>query len=310
MSTNLFAHGDLGNRYRTLSFEEASDPVLDQPDLIHGVLPAAGVGCIHGSSLHSARLFALDIALTIGSEATSWHGMRVGGGKVVYFCRDAHSATVRNHVAAFKREKSKSPNFYLGLMRSEGAPHLADIPTHASAVFFEVPVSMSNHAFDAEPLSADLGCLVVIVSRERYQFCDVRIRVDDGCAEIDNLERSKIPITTKHVDLGTNRFGELVQSEVIKEPSIDVEACLARFEELAEEGRPARESAQAKQWAGHVIAEIYGLDTNDTGNKQTVHGILDNWKMSGIVEVRRWKNPADRKFRNCIYRGAEKHAEF
>lgn len=255
---NPFTAADLGNPCRILCFDQASAPALDQSDLIHGVLPAAGLASIHGSTMQLARLFALDLALTIGSGAEAWHGMRVCGGRVVYFGREARSATLRNHVAAFSLEKAPSPHFSLGLLRGEGVPSPEDIPAHPCAIFFEVPSYAPKFALDAESLSDLLGCLVVVVSREKYPWCDVRIRVDEGCAEIDSPERPKIPLHASAVKLGKNHFGEPVMSDVIEEPNVDVEACLRRFDELAEEGKPARADSQAVAWAGYVIADLCG----------------------------------------------------
>jgi len=308
VSTNPFTHGDLGNGYRILSFDEASDPVIDQHDLIHRVLPATGVGCIHGASIQKARLLALDIALTIGG-ASDWQGFRVTNGRTIYFGRDARSVSMRNQVAAFKREKGSSSYFTLGLTRAEGAPQIKDIPIRPRVVFFEAPKFEAENFYAAQDLAETFDCLVVIVSRDRHHWSDVCIKVEDRVAIIDNQERAQIPIETKAVTIGRNRFGEPVISEVIHEPRFDVEACVRRFEEMEADGTPARESSQADNWAGYVIAEVCDIDIDDLDKKRMVVGILNTWKAKGIVEVRSWRSE-HRKWCNCIFAPAQNTYEF
>ena len=46
-----------------------------------------------------------------------------------------------------------------------------------------------------------------------------------------------------------------------------------------------RESPQSKEWAGHVVAKILGIDLSDKVNKVRVAKMLKTWIDDGLLEV-------------------------
>jgi hypothetical protein len=50
-------------------------------------------------------------------------------------------------------------------------------------------------------------------------------------------------------------------------------------------GGEYRESAQANDWAGHVVAEILGIEVEDKAEKKRVKSMLEAWIKSGHFEV-------------------------
>lgn len=60
-----------------------------------------------------------------------------------------------------------------------------------------------------------------------------------------------------------------------------------------------RESEQAKEWAGHVVAEILGIDLSDKAEKARVVKMLKTWIKEGHLEVYK-KSDASRRLRDFI----------
>jgi hypothetical protein len=55
--------------------------------------------------------------------------------------------------------------------------------------------------------------------------------------------------------------------------------------QLAIEAGEYRDSVQAKDWAGKVVAEILGADLDDESEKERVKSLLKGWKASGALTV-------------------------
>lgn len=48
---------------------------------------------------------------------------------------------------------------------------------------------------------------------------------------------------------------------------------------------PPRESVQAKAWAGHVVAEVLGIDLSDPAGKARVKALIKGWTATGVLRV-------------------------
>lgn len=54
---------------------------------------------------------------------------------------------------------------------------------------------------------------------------------------------------------------------------------------------PPRESAQAKQWVGKIVAEICDLDLDEDADKQRVKTVVKTWIKTGVLMVAEEKDP-------------------
>lgn len=70
----------------------------------------------------------------------------------------------------------------------------------------------------------------------------------------------------------------------------DARRVRAAIAKLAQDGSPARESVQAKDWAGIVVAELLGLDLGKTAEKARVKTMLRKWIETGVLTVEKVKN--------------------
>jgi hypothetical protein len=60
-----------------------------------------------------------------------------------------------------------------------------------------------------------------------------------------------------------------------------------------------RESAQAKDWVGHAVADVLGLDLGDQQARATIKALLRQWTDGGALK-RATKQDGDRKPRPCV----------
>ncbi len=60
-----------------------------------------------------------------------------------------------------------------------------------------------------------------------------------------------------------------------------------------------RESEQAKEWAGYVVAEVLGIDMDNKAEKARVVKMLKTWIKEGHLEVYR-KHDETRHYRDFI----------
>lgn len=58
-----------------------------------------------------------------------------------------------------------------------------------------------------------------------------------------------------------------------------------RLVQQAIHGKQLRESIQAKDWAGHVIAEILELDSSNPKDKQKIKSCISTWIENGVLKV-------------------------
>lgn len=65
------------------------------------------------------------------------------------------------------------------------------------------------------------------------------------------------------------------------------------------DGGQWRENAQAKDWVGHAVAEVLGLDLSEKADKQKVKGLLATWVKSGAL-TRTMAKDANRQERPMV----------
>lgn len=70
----------------------------------------------------------------------------------------------------------------------------------------------------------------------------------------------------------------------------DARRVRAAVAKLARDGAPARESSQAKEWVGYVVADLLGLDRSKTADKARVKAILRKWIETGVLAVEKVRN--------------------
>lgn len=89
------------------------------------------------------------------------------------------------------------------------------------------------------------------------------------------------------------------------------DACRVRalIAERAESDNPARESVQAKDWAGLIVAEVLGLDTSKKGDKARIGTMLRKWIETGVLAREQLPVGANRKNVPCLVPGPNNPAE-
>lgn len=89
------------------------------------------------------------------------------------------------------------------------------------------------------------------------------------------------------------------------------DACRVRalIAERAEGDTPARESVQAKEWAGLIVAEVLGLDPSKKGDKARIATILRKWIETGVLAREHLPVGANRKAVPCVVPGPNNPAE-
>lgn len=70
----------------------------------------------------------------------------------------------------------------------------------------------------------------------------------------------------------------------------DTRRVRAAIAKLERDGTPARESSQAKEWAGYVVADLLGLDLRKTADKARVKAMLRKWIETGVLAVGKVRN--------------------
>ncbi len=89
------------------------------------------------------------------------------------------------------------------------------------------------------------------------------------------------------------------------------DACRVRamIADRAERDDPARENAQAKDWAGHIVAEVMCLDLGKTADKARVKAMLRKWIETGVLAVERMKHGDKSKEALFVFAGPNNPAE-
>ncbi|MBL9062748.1 AAA family ATPase [Tabrizicola sp.] len=89
------------------------------------------------------------------------------------------------------------------------------------------------------------------------------------------------------------------------------DACRVRalISERAERDEPTRENVQAKDWAGHIVAEVLSLDLNKRADKARVVAMLRKWIETGVLRVERLAHGPKRKEADFIFPGSNNPAE-
>ncbi|MDO9524864.1 MAG: AAA family ATPase, partial [Gemmobacter sp.] len=77
----------------------------------------------------------------------------------------------------------------------------------------------------------------------------------------------------------------------------------------AADDRPARENAQAKDWAGLVVAEVLGLDPNKKADKARINAMLRKWIENGALAKEVLPVGANRKSVPCVVAGPNNPAD-
>jgi hypothetical protein len=65
----------------------------------------------------------------------------------------------------------------------------------------------------------------------------------------------------------------------------DVAACDLRAVQRAIASGRWRENSQAKEWAGHAVATVIGLDASNKAHKAKIAGLLKTWIANGMLAV-------------------------
>jgi hypothetical protein len=89
------------------------------------------------------------------------------------------------------------------------------------------------------------------------------------------------------VEIGNGGYAPAIKPWVWPEAFAGVtvnDACRVRSAIAASDPAP-RESAQAKGWAGHVVAEVLGLDLSRKSDKARVSAMLKKWIETGVLAV-------------------------
>jgi hypothetical protein len=89
------------------------------------------------------------------------------------------------------------------------------------------------------------------------------------------------------------------------------EACRvrAKIADCAENGQAPRENAQARDWAGHIIAEVLGLDLTKKSEKARVKTMLRKWIETGVLAVERMTYGDKSKTADFVFAGPNNPAE-
>ncbi|QYK40238.1 MAG: AAA family ATPase [Paracoccaceae bacterium] len=75
------------------------------------------------------------------------------------------------------------------------------------------------------------------------------------------------------------------------------------------DGRPPRENAQAKDWAGYVVAEVLGLDPAKKADKARIGSMLQGWIASGVLAKQNLPVGPNRKSVPCLVAGPNNPVE-
>jgi hypothetical protein len=89
------------------------------------------------------------------------------------------------------------------------------------------------------------------------------------------------------VEIGNGGYAPAIKPWVWPEAFAGVtvnDACRVRAAIAARDPAP-RESAQAKDWAGHVVAEVLGLDLSRKSDKARTRAMLKTWIETGVLAV-------------------------
>ena len=89
------------------------------------------------------------------------------------------------------------------------------------------------------------------------------------------------------------------------------EACRvrARIADRADQDEPARRDVQAKDWAGHIVAEVLGLDLGKRADKARVVAMLRKWIETGVLKVERMTYGPKKKEAEFVFVGPNNPAE-
>lgn len=88
-------------------------------------------------------------------------------------------------------------------------------------------------------------------------------------------------------------------------------ACRVRalIADRAEQDEPARKDVQAKDWAGHIVAEVLGLDLGKKADKARVVAMLRKWIETGVLKVERLTYGPKKKEADFVFAGPNNPAE-
>jgi hypothetical protein len=77
----------------------------------------------------------------------------------------------------------------------------------------------------------------------------------------------------------------------------------------ASEDNPPRESVQAQDWAGHIVADVLGFDLSKKGDKARVGALLRGWIETKVLAKETFPVGANRKPVPCLVEGPNNPAE-
>ena len=89
------------------------------------------------------------------------------------------------------------------------------------------------------------------------------------------------------------------------------DACRVRalIAERADRDEPARENVQAREWAGHTVAEVLGLDMTKKADKARVVAMLRKWIETKVLLVERMAHGSKKREADFIFPGPNNPAE-
>jgi hypothetical protein len=89
------------------------------------------------------------------------------------------------------------------------------------------------------------------------------------------------------------------------------DACKVRaaISARASDDAPPRENAQAKDWAGLIVAQVLGLDVQRRGDKARIAAMIRVWLETGVLAREMLPIGANRKLVPCVVAGPNNPAE-
>jgi hypothetical protein len=105
------------------------------------------------------------------------------------------------------------------------------------------------------------------------------------------------------VQIGNGDWIAIVNPWDVPDPFEGITPDHARQVQIAIEAmdNPPRESAQARDWVGHTVATVLGLDANTS--KARIKALIGTWIASGVLQVETLKDPRQGRDVTCVVVG-------
>jgi hypothetical protein len=290
--------------------------------IIKGLIPKADLGVIYGESGAGKSFVMIDLAMAI-ARGTSWRGLKVRQGRVVYIVAEGGGG-FRNRLEAYAQHNNVDlSQVPFGVVHA--APNLLDkaqvkalcqaiLKAGAEVIVVDTfaqttPGANENSAEDMGQAISNIravgrqaGAVVILVhhagkdaSRGARGWSGIKAAADfeievtrDGAARAvhttkqkDGEDSASWGFTLQNVPIGMDDDGEVIESCVIAESEVQVEAGV----------RGGRRKAAAKSWGvwGEAILDVYQelAVGGDVLKSELVIRAADRRPDAGTVKVRR-----------------------